>query len=83
VTAKAIHYAEPALSRARTLTPVMPPVPPGAIAQLRHAVAIAGDGFLAVGIVFCIPFVILAIGIPIALGVQVLLWMGRLLESAI
>jgi hypothetical protein len=32
-----------------------------------------------VAIVLCIPFVILAIGIPIALGVRSLLWIGGLL----
>jgi hypothetical protein len=32
-----------------------------------------------VGIVFCFPLVILAIGIPIALVLQLLLWIGRLL----
>jgi hypothetical protein len=37
-----------------------------------------GDLFAAVGIVFCIPLVMLAIGMPIVLAVRVLLWIGRL-----
>ena len=45
---------------------------------LRHAAVIGGD-VLALGtLVFSIPFVILAIGIPIALLVQLVLWAGRL-----
>jgi hypothetical protein len=47
-----------------------------------HTVTFArsvGDLFAAVGIVFCIPFVILAIGIPIVLGVRFLLWIAGML----
>ena len=45
----------------------------------RRAAVVVGDLLGAMVIVFCIPFVILAIGIPIALCVRLLLWMGRLL----
>jgi hypothetical protein len=40
---------------------------------------VVGDLFAAVGVVFCIPFVILAIGIPIVLCVRGLLWIAGML----
>ena len=45
---------------------------------LRRAAEVIGQLFAAVGIILCIPFVILAIGIPIALCVRLLLWIGGL-----
>ncbi len=48
-------------------------------ARLRRAVDAAGDVLLAAAVVMCIPFVILAVGIPIALFVQLLLWIARLI----
>ena len=45
----------------------------------RRAAVVVGDVLGAVAIVLCIPFVILAIGIPIALCVRLLLWIGGLL----
>jgi hypothetical protein len=45
----------------------------------RHAAVMAGDVLGAVAIVLGIPFVILAIGTPIALCVRLLLWIGELL----
>jgi len=45
---------------------------------LRRAVVFAGDVLGAVAVVLCIPFVILAIGIPIALCVRLLLWVAGL-----
>lgn len=50
----------------------------GVAAQLRRAAGIAGDLFMVGGVVFCIPFVILAIGIPVALFVQLLLLIAQL-----
>ena len=47
--------------------------------SLRRAAVVVGDVLGVVAIVLCIPFVILAIGIPIALCVRLLLWIGRLL----
>jgi hypothetical protein len=44
----------------------------------RCAAVVVGDLFLAMAVVLCIPFVILAIGIPIALCVRLLLWVGGL-----
>jgi hypothetical protein len=52
------------------------PVVPG---PFRRAAVVVGDLLGAVAIVLCIPLVILAIGIPIALGVRLLLWIGGLL----
>ena len=51
-------------------------VVPGAF---RRAAVAVGDLLGAVAIVLCLPFVILAIGIPIALFVRLLLWIGGLL----
>ena len=45
----------------------------------RRATVVVGDVLGAVSIVLCIPFVILAVGIPIALCVRLLLWIGGLL----
>lgn len=45
----------------------------------RRAAVVAGDVLGTMAIVLCIPFVILAIGIPIALCVRLLLWLGGLL----
>jgi hypothetical protein len=46
---------------------------------LRRAAAVVGELLALVGIVLCIPFVILAIGMPIALLVRFLLWIGGVL----
>jgi hypothetical protein len=46
---------------------------------LRRAASTMGDLLGAVGLVLCIPFVILAIGIPIALCVRLLLWIVGML----
>ena len=47
--------------------------------SLGRAASVVGDLLAAVAIALCVPFVILAIGIPIALGVRLLLWVGGLL----
>lgn len=46
---------------------------------LRRAALVIGDLLAAVGIVLGIPFVILAIGLPIALFVRFLLWIAAML----
>ncbi len=61
---------------ATTFDQASAPVVPG---PFRRAAAVVGDLLGAVAIILCIPFVILAIGIPIALGVRLLLWIGGLL----
>lgn len=43
---------------------------------LQRAAAIAGDLLALVGVAFGAPLAILAIGLPIALLVRFLLWMG-------
>jgi len=43
---------------------------------LRRAAAVVGELLALLGLVLCIPFVILAIGMPIALLVRLLLWIG-------
>ena len=45
----------------------------------RRAAVVVGDVLGAVAIVLCIPFLIVAIGIPIALCVRLLLLIGGLL----
>jgi hypothetical protein len=47
--------------------------------RLWRATVVVGDLLGAVAIVLCIPFVILAIGIPIVLCVRLLVWIGGLL----
>jgi hypothetical protein len=53
-----------------------PPLVPG---LLRRAAMAGGELLAALAIVLCIPFVILAIGIPIALCVRFLLWITGML----
>ena len=53
---------------------IPPPLVPG---LLRRAAMASGELLAALAIVLCIPFVILAIGIPIALCVRFLLWSCR------
>ena len=45
----------------------------------RRAAVVVGDVLGAVATVLCLPLVILAIGIPIALCVRLLLWIAGLL----
>ena len=61
---------------ATTFNEARPLVVPG---RLWRAAVVVGDLLGAVAIVLCIPFVIVATGIPIALGVRLLLWIGGLL----
>ena len=56
---------------ATTVNHVPPLVVPG---PLRRAAVVVGDLLAAVGIVFCIPFVILALATPVVLCVRGLLW---------
>ena len=69
---------EATLTRAALATPfnqARPLVVPG---PLRRTAAVIGDLLSALGIVLCIPLVILAIGMPIVLCVRLLLWIGGL-----
>jgi hypothetical protein len=51
----------------------------GAPGLLRRSVHIIGDVVAVMGVVLCIPFVILAIGTPIALCVRFLVWIAGML----
>jgi hypothetical protein len=67
------------ITRARFATAIdhgWPLIVPG---LLWRAAMVAGDLLAAVGIVLCVPFVILAIGTPIALCVRFLLWIVGML----
>jgi hypothetical protein len=75
MSATALACFDVAVASARTLTSR----PNGATARLRRAVDVAGDVLLAAAVVLCIPFVILAVGIPIALFVQLLIWIARVI----
>ncbi|HXW03838.1 MAG TPA: hypothetical protein VD833_01295 [Vicinamibacterales bacterium] len=74
MSTKAIHQAELAGRSARLLPSLATRGRPD---RSRRAAAGAGDVLLAMGVLFCIPFVILAIGMPIALVVELLLRMAR------
>jgi hypothetical protein len=63
--------APTSVALATTVRPVI--VVPG---SLRRAAGVIGELLALVAIVFCFPVVILAIGIPIALFVRLLLWVG-------
>jgi hypothetical protein len=43
---------------------------------LRRAAVLVSDLMAAMAVVLCVPFVILAVGTPIALCVRLLLWVG-------
>jgi hypothetical protein len=58
------------------LTPIRSGVLQGRTRWIRSALAVGEDVFLAIGVVLCIPLVILAIGTPIALVVRLLLWIA-------
>jgi len=47
-------------------------------AVLQRAGAVAADILAALAVVFSIPFVILAIAVPIVLCVRLLFWLGAL-----
>jgi hypothetical protein len=79
VTFAAGRLEEAALTRAAIATTSDPAPPLTLSSPFRRAAVVVGDLLGAVAIVLCIPFVILAIGIPIALGVRLLLWIGGLL----
>ena len=74
MSTEALRHADEMVTSARTLDP---PSGRGVAARLRQAVD-TGRGVLELAaVVLSVPFVILAIGIPIALFVQLLLWVAR------
>ena len=73
VTARLEDATLPRAALGTTLSQAGPLAVPGRLWRL------VGEVLAAVALVLCIPFVILAIGIPIALFVRLLLWLGGLL----
>ena len=61
------------------VTPLSPAQPLTLPNPLRRVPGILGDVLALAGIIVGIPIVILAIGIPIALCVRLLLWLGGML----
>jgi hypothetical protein len=47
--------------------------------SIRGAATVVGDIAGGAAMILCIPLGILAIGIPLALGLRLLMWMARLL----
>ena len=70
---------ETALMRAARATRLDPTPPQMVPSSVRRVAGVAGDVLVLLGIVLCVPFVILAIGIPIALCVRLLVWIGGML----
>lgn len=68
---------EPTIRGAGLATEVHAPRPLLVPGRLSRATEVVGDSLGAVAIVLCFPFVILAIGIPIALCVRLLSWVGE------
>jgi hypothetical protein len=69
-------HSDEALSRARMLTSPAARLVNG---RLRRAVGVGSDVLLATAVVMCIPVIVLAIGMPIALFLRLLLWIARLI----
>ena len=79
MTFPATHPREGTLTRASLATTFHYARPLVVPSLVRRVTMVFGDVLSAVAIVLSIPFVILAIGIPIALCVRVLLWIaGRI-----
>jgi hypothetical protein len=79
VSVAAGRLEEAALTRAAIATTFDHAPAPAVPGPFRRAAVLVGDLLGAVAIVLCIPFVILAIGIPLALCVRLLLRIGGLL----
>jgi hypothetical protein len=62
------------MTTAATATPLDPARPLDVPGPLRRTAGVVGDLLAAAAIIISIPFVILALGIPVALGVRSLLW---------
>ena len=76
VTARLEDAPLPRAALGTTLSQAGPLAVPG---RLWRSAVVVSEVLAAVALVLCIPFVILAIGIPIALFVRLLLWLGALL----
>lgn len=67
------RHAGPFVTLATTVDEARPP------GRLRRATMLAGDALGTLVVILCVPFVILALGLPIALCVRLLLWMFGML----
>jgi len=79
MTFAAGRLEEAALTRPAIATRFAHAPAPTVFGPFRRAAVVVGDLLGAAAMVLCIPFVILAIGIPLALCVRLLLWIGGLL----
>lgn len=79
MTVASTQVEDRALTRRALATPLNQARPVAVAGWFRRPAAVAGDLLGLLAIVLCIPFVILAIGIPIALCGRLLLWLGGLL----
>jgi hypothetical protein len=70
--------AMPGLVAVPLIPRVSKPSSPEATTPLWHALVMFGDVLGVGALILCFPFVILGVGIPIALLVQLVLWIARL-----
>jgi hypothetical protein len=49
------------------------------VSAFRKLAAVVGDGLMLVGIILSLPFAVLLVGIPVALVIQLVLWIIRLM----
>jgi hypothetical protein len=76
MTSASGRLEEVTLTRAALRTTFNEARPLGVPGRRRRAGVVVRDLLTAVAIALCIPFLILAIGTPIALCVRLLLWIG-------
>ena len=74
MSAEAIRDRQTAVASGLVLRP---PAMDGVTSRLRRAVIGTGDVLMLVGIVLCIPFVVLGVAVPVALLVKLVLWLGQ------
>ena len=75
MTSATIH-GRPSVIRPTTTVVQAPLLVPG---PFRRVASVIGDLLGATAIVLCIPFVILAVAMPLVLGIRLLMWLAALL----
>ena len=75
----AVHALRSAAIVHRSAAPLAAPAPPPATSRskLREGFSAAGDMLAMIALAFSLPFIILAVGTPIALAVMLVLWIIR------
>lgn len=75
----AVHALRSVAVPQRTAPSVAAPAPPAAPprSRLREGFSAAGDMLAMIALAFSLPFIILAVGTPIALAVMLVLWIIR------